>query len=230
MNSKRKAIIISTVTAVVLLGLFAVASVIIPILQGPGVKTGELDASKAKPATTELDGTWKVIRGDAPNISSVGFTFNETLPSDKRTTSGSTRGVRGSITIESEKLTSGTVEVDMTSISTDTERRDINVRTKIFNTDAYPISSFTVTSPVDLSKVPGNGSPDVVKVSGDLTIKGKTKAVASDFTIVRDADKISLSSTVPINRLDFDVETPEFVAAKIAEEGELNILLTFVRQ
>ncbi|AKK05905.1 hypothetical protein CMUST_07900 [Corynebacterium mustelae] len=229
MDRKRKPLIIGTVAAVILLATFAVATVLIPVFQGPGVKTGELDPRNATAATTEIDGAWKVVYGDAPNISSVGFTFKELLPSDARTTSGSTRGIRGNATISDATLTSGRIEVDMTSLSTDTERRDINVRQKIFETDSYPSANFEVTENVDLSNIPDDATVAEVTVTGDLTIKGKTNTVTSQYKVLRDGNKLTLSTTIPINRLDFGVETPEFVAAKIAEDGELNILITMMK-
>ncbi|MCS4530943.1 YceI family protein [Corynebacterium sp. ES2794-CONJ1] len=227
MNLKARIAIFVTVTAVVLLGLFALASAVIPVLLGPGIKTGSIDTAATKPATTDIDGYWTVVYGRSPHISSVGFTFGELLPSDRRTTSGSTRGVRGDIKIAGGTIQSGRIEVDMTSISSDRERRDINVRRKIFDTDIYPTANFRLTQPVDISSLPSNGAAGVVNITGELTIKDTTQEITSEFLAVRDGDRISMSSTIDINRIDYGVKTPDFVAAKIDEEGELNILLTF---
>lgn len=227
MDTKRKTIVIGGIIVIVALTLFAVISIVMTLLNGPGVKTPELSADRAKPAATDMAGQWKVVDGDAPNISAVGFTFNEILPSDKRTTSGSTRAVRGDITIAGTTLESGAIDVSMTDISTDTQRRDVNVRTKIFQTDDYPESHFVVTEPVDLSAVPDDGTVGTVVVPGKLTIKGTTKDVKPEFKVLRDGEKLTVSTVLTFNRLDYGVETPEFVAAKIAEEGDLNVLLTF---
>ena len=158
----------------------------------------------------------------------LGFTFDEILPSDKRTTSGSTQAVRGTVTVDDVTLQpGGRIEVDMTSISTDTQRRDVNVRTKLFDTDNYPDASFEVTEPVDLSALPDDGSVGTVTVPGKLTIKGETREVQPEFQAVRDGDKLTVSTVLRFNRLDYGVKTPEFIAAKVSEEGDLNVLLTF---
>ena len=136
MDTRRKPIIIGGVVIIVLLAVFALGTVVMSLLSTPGVHTPELNADNAKPASTDVGGEWQVVTGDAPNISSVGFTFDEILPSDKRTTSGSTQAVR-------------------------------------------------------------------------------------------DGDKLTVSTVLRFNRLDYGVKTPEFIAAKVSEEGDLNVLLTF---
>ncbi|WP_314859582.1 YceI family protein [uncultured Corynebacterium sp.] len=228
MDTRRKPIIIGGVVIIVLLAVFALGTVVMSLLNTPGVQTPELNADNAKPASTDVGGEWQVVTGDAPNISSVGFTFDEILPSDKRTTSGSTQAVRGTVTVDDVTLQpGGRIEVDMTSINTDTQRRDVNVRTKLFDTDNYPDAAFEVTKPVDLSALPDDGSVGTVTVPGKLTIKGETREVQPEFQAVRDGDKLTVSTVLRFNRLDYGVKTPEFIAAKVSEEGDLNVLLTF---
>ena len=43
-------------------------------------------------------------------------------------------------------------------------------------------------------------------------------------------EQITIASTLEINRLDYGVKPPEFVAALINEEGEVNIRLTFEKE
>lgn len=230
MSSTRKPLIIGVVAVIIVLVVFSVVTVAISLLQNPGTETGAISAEKAKPASTELDGTWVVVEGDAPNLSSVGFTFNEILPSDQRTTSGSTTSVKGEVIVKNSTLTSADISVDMTSVTTDIEKRDINVQNKIFQTNEYPEAFFVVTKPVKLNGLPADGTIGNLEITGDLTIKGKTNSVTSDYQVVRDGEKISLSTAIEINRLDFDVETPEFVAAKIDEVGLVKVLLTLEKE
>ena len=44
---------------------------------------------------------------------------------------------------------------------------------------------------------------------------------------MRDGDKLTVSTVLRFHRLDYGVKTPEFIAAKVSEEGDLNVLLTF---
>lgn len=223
MLKSQKTIVSIVVVLVLIIGLAVVAPVIYGLVMGPGVKTGGLNPESAEPASVEMDGQWTVVRGDQDNLTAVGFTFAEILPAEKKITSGSTGDVTGSVTVENETLTAGEIIVDMNNLTTDNERRDVNVRMKILQTDQYPEATFVMTDPVDLSSVPADGTPGQVELSGDLEIHGTTKPVTETFDILRDGEKVIISSDINFNRLDYGVESPEFVAAKIAEEGELNI-------
>lgn len=222
----RTPIVVGMVIVIVLLTLVGIAVPLYTLIMGSGVKTEGLNADGAEPASTDMNGTWHVVPGAIPNHSSAGFTFDEILPGEEKTTSGSTVDVTGGIEIANNALDSGLITVDMTNISTDQEKRDINVRMKLFHTDEYPTATFEVTDSVDLSGIPDDGTIGQVVVPGELTVHGQTNDVAPTFEVLRDGDQVILSSDIEINRLDYNVETPEFVAAKIAETGEINVRLT----
>ncbi len=57
--------------------------------------------------------------------------------------------------------------------------------------------------------MPDDGSVAKVKLTGDLTIKGKTKKVTQEFDVVRDGETIVMGGNIPVNRLDYGIETPE---------------------
>lgn len=230
MLKRRKSVIAILVVLIVGLALISVVPVIYASVMGPGVKTEGLNAEGADPADTEMDGQWGVVPGDVNNITSVGFTFNEILPAEHKVTSGSTQDVTGGVTVDGETLTAGSINVGMGDITTDNERRDVNVRMKILSTDEYPESTFEITEPVDLSAVPADGTPGEVELTGDLTIRGQSNEVTQVFDVLRDGEQVIIAGDLPFNRLDYGVETPDFVAAKIAEEGELNILAVFEKE
>lgn len=69
-----------------------------------------------------------------------------------------------------------------------------------------------------------------VTIPGELTVHGVTNHVEPVFDVVRSGKHVTIASTLPINRLDYDVKPPEFVAALINEEGEANIRLTFEKE
>lgn len=230
MLKRRKTVIAILVTLIVGLALISVGPVIYASVMGPGVKTEELNADGADPAETEMDGEWGIAPGTVDNITSVGFTFNEILPAEQKVTSGSTQEVTGNVTVDGETLTAGNITVNMGNITTDNERRDVNVRMKILNTDEYPNSTFEITEPVDLSAVPEDGTPGEAEITGDLTIRGQSNEVTQVFDVLRDGERVIIAGDLPFNRLDYGVEASDFVAAKIAEEGELNILAVFEKE
>lgn len=221
----QKLIVIGGVAVIVVLALLALVPLFISLVSHPGVKTDGIDVDGAKAASTDVDGEWVVTTKPGKNMTSAGFTFYELLPGDERTTSGSTQDVEGEMTIEGGSLTAGEVTVDMGNIVTDKDVRDENVRRKILHTEEYPESTFVLTEPADVSQLPEDGSAGTVTLTGDLTIHGKTNSITQEFNALRTGDNVIVHADVPINRLDYGVETPEFVAAKIAEDGEINIRL-----
>ncbi len=221
----RKLVVTIFVVLIVGLGLFSIAPIVYSAVMGEGVRTGGLSADNAQPASTDVNGEWQVVDGRGPNTTAVGFTFFEVLPGERKNTSGTTNDVTGGVSVVDEQLTAGEITVDMTTVETDNERRDTNVRMKILHTDEYPTSTFEITEPADLSTLPEDGTPGAVTLTGDLTIRGETNEITHDFTALRDGDQVVISGDVPINRMDYGVESPELVAAVIDEEGELNIRL-----
>lgn len=226
----QKLVVIGGVAVIVLLALLALVPLFMSLVTHPGVKTDGIDAEGAKPVTTDVDGTWVVSDKPDKNRTSVGFTFNELLPGDERTTSGSTQDVEGKMTIESGALTAGEVTVDMGNIVTDKDVRDENVRRKILHTEKYPEAKFVLTEPADVSQLPEDGTVGTVTLTGDLTIHGETNQITQEFNALRTGDTVVVHGDVPIKRSDYKVETPEFVAAKIAEDGELNIRLRLEKE
>lgn len=225
-----KPIIIGGVIVVTILALIAIVPMVMALMSTPGIKTEPIETTGAKPASTEMDGTWTVLNRQGKNHTSAGFTFDELLPGDARNTSGSTTNVSGEMVIESGTLTSGEVTVDLTNIVTDRDVRDVNVRRKILSTDTYPEAYFTLTKPADVSSLPEDGTAGTVELTGDLTIRGVTNEITQEFTVLRTGDHVIVHADIPFNRLDYGVETPDFIAAKIAEEGQINIRLNLVKK
>lgn len=226
---KKQTALIAAVSVFIVL---AVLVALVPLalnMMGTGVKTEGIDRAAVREAATEVDGEWTVTNRPGTNRSAAGFTFNEVLPGERRSTSGSTNGVTGAATIEEGMIQAGEVVVDMTTITTDSDVRDNNVRRKIFHTDQFPESSFVLTEPADISGVPGDGSVGQVELTGDLTIRGETNSITQTFDIARSGERLIVAGDIPINRLDYGVETPELVAATIAEDGEINIRINLAK-
>ena len=135
--------------------------------------------------------------------------------------------VHGELRVEKDTLVEGTVKVDVADISSDNQRRDVNVRRDILHTDSYPTAEFTVTKPADLSHLPSDGTVGTVKVTGDLTLHGKTKEITTELTALRTAESVIIEGNIPVKRSDFDIEAGEFVAAVIDDEGTIDLLLVF---
>ena len=222
----RKLVVSIFVVLILVLTAVAIGPIVYSLFKSGGVKTEPVTADGAKAASTPLDGSWSVAKGRADNHTSVGFTFDEVLPAERTSTSGSTTEVTGQAEISDSTLESATITVNMDALTTDKKVRDQNMKSKLFKTSSFPESSFTLTKPASLADVPEDGTIGSVKLTGDLTIKDKTQEITHEFDVLRDGDDIVIGGDVPINRLDYNVETPDMLAAKVAEDGEINLRIS----
>lgn len=226
----RKLVVSIFVVLIIASTLVALGPMLYSAYMGRGVATEGVNAQGAKEASTDLNGQWQVVTGNAKNFTSVGFTIDEVLPSERRATSGSTNSVDGTAVVESEKLQEATIVVDMSTLTTDNDVRDNNMKRKLFMTDQYPEATFKVTDAVDLNQVPDDGTVARVPLKGDMTIKGETNPVSGEFDVLRDGKQLIVGGDVPINRQDFGIKSPEFIAAEIADEGTVNVRLTLEKK
>lgn len=223
----RKGIVTLVVVTVVALAIAIVGPPVYRLLTSEGLQTASIADGSGEPATVGVDGHWDVVSGAGENSSEAGYTFDEVLPGQEKSTSGRTSSVSGSLVVNDGILEEGKVTVDVDSIESDIEKRDIHVRDNILHTDQYPEATFTISDPVDLSSLPEDGSVDTVTVNGELTMHGKTNDVTAELTVLRTGENVIVEGQVPVEREAFGIVSPEFVASQIAEEGTVDLLLVF---
>lgn len=102
------------------------------------------------------------------------------------------------------------LNVDVTSINTDNKDRDDHLRSAdFFDATKFPKMTFVV------KKI--SGDTDDLKLTGDLTIKGKTKSVTLDAKYLGDVNdpfgnhKIAFTAKGKINRKDFGLNWSKLV-------------------
>lgn len=141
---------------------------------------------------------------------------------------------QGNIVADPASLAGGSVQVtiDATTIDTNNERRDADLRSNnFFATDSFPTIEFKST------KVEVNGT--VLKVFGDLTMRGVTKSVVLEggqTGVMKDAqgrERIGFEANTRINRLDYGVTWNRLIeggGAMLGDEVEVNITIEAIRQ
>jgi polyisoprenoid-binding protein YceI len=116
---------------------------------------------------------------------------------------GSFSGLEGDIKFDPSKPENGKfdVSIDAATVNTDNNARDHHLKEEsYFDVQKFPRIHFVSTK---LSGGDKNGGS--YKVTGNLTIKGKTKEISFPFTATESAGGLLFKGSFPLNRREFDV-------------------------
>lgn len=112
----------------------------------------------------------------------------------------------GSLNMEDGKLTGGSFEIDMNSITCDDLKGDSNGKLvghlksdDFFGVAKYPTAKFVITQAIPY------GTPGSYKLVGNLTIKETTKQVKFMADVVGENGMITASADLKVDRSDFNV-------------------------
>ena len=106
------------------------------------------------------------------------------------------RQVTGNGTVTAAGQVTGTLTVAAGSIDTKNKMRDKDLRSaKVFDIASHPDITYTVAG-----MQPGS---EGVRVTGSLTVRGRTRPVSFDAKVAATADEVRLDAAVPVNRADF---------------------------
>ncbi len=114
---------------------------------------------------------------------------------------------KGTITADGKTVSAGSFEIDMTSITckdlTDAEYNGKLIghlkNEDFFATDKFPKANFVLKS----AKAKGN---DVYDMTGDLTIKGITKAVTFPATVKVAGKSLTAVAKITVDRTAYDIK------------------------
>lgn len=119
------------------------------------------------------------------------------------------------------------VEVDVSTLKSDAERRDDHMRTMAIETDRYPTATFVTTSdilvPSDLVK----GGRARMAANGDLTIHGVTRPVAIPFEAQVSGGLIEVVGSYSFGWDVFEMEQPNLSYLTVESDPTLEFHLLF---
>jgi polyisoprenoid-binding protein YceI len=169
-----------------------------------------------------VGGRWSVASG-----STVGYRVQEVLFGQGNTAAGRTSSVNGSITIDGTRVTAASFTVDMTTVTSDQQRRDSQFNGRIMDTASYPTATFTLWKPIVLSSIPVVGAQESTQATGVLTMHGTSKTVSFTITGQRTADGIQITGHIPITFAEWNIPNPSFGPVTTQDHGVLEFLLVF---
>ena len=175
------------------------------------------------PAST-IDGEWKVV---AESI--VGYRVKETIVGQKTEGVGRTSEIIGSLTIVDKQVTAAEFTVDMTTLVSDSTRRDRQVNTRILDTVNFPTATFTLKEPITLTPEALAGSDFSVDTTGTFTLRGVTKDI--DLTLIARLvdDVIEVNGSIQIVFTDWSIPDPSISSIIVVDRGLLEFLVRFKR-
>jgi polyisoprenoid-binding protein YceI len=238
-RTSRLLVVVATVVAVVFGGWIVYATVINdPAAELTAADLDERLASTTTAATAStaaagttaptpatmvrdgVEGKWLIGAG-----SEVGYRVAETLGGVATEGVGRTDQVEGGITIAGRTITAADFTVDVASIASDSDRRDEQFAGRIMQTDQYPTATFVLSEPIDLGAIPAAGAQITVTATGDLTLRGVTRATAFDLTARVENGRIGVLAKIPIVFADFGIANPSFGPVQTEDVGLLEVLL-----
>jgi polyisoprenoid-binding protein YceI len=187
------------------------------------------DAPATVPASPA--GTWAIQPGEKVF---AGYRVTEQFAGEtiEKTAVGRSRAVTGTMVVEASggdvRIPSAEIEVDMTALTSNSDRRDNRLRGDGLETDQFPSAAFVLTQPVVLATPPVAGQPFEVQVTGTLTLHGVTKEVTIPLTVSWSGEFIDIAGQLPIVLADYGINPPNvggFVS--VDEDGVLELQLTF---
>jgi polyisoprenoid-binding protein YceI len=192
-------------------------------------------ATDAAATTAGIAGFWSVDTSigefsyEASTGTFVGFRIAEELSGIGSTTAvGRTPDVTGTLTVDGTTVTAVTIEADMTSITTNDNRRNDKVQDAL-ETGQYPTATFVLTEPIELGDIAEGATIDV-QAMGELTIHGVTQTVTIPLQAQLVDDTIVVVGSLDIVFADYGVEVPTApIVVSADDHGQLELQLFFTR-
>lgn len=184
------------------------------------------DSSSTAPveAVAGISGQWMATDG-----STVGYRVKEVLGGVDTEGVGRTNQVTGSLTISDTTVTDTMFEIEITTITSDSSRRDAQFKGNIMDAATYPTAKFQLTGPIELGTVPDNGQTVTATAAGDLTLHGVTQPVTFTVTAQIDNGIIGVLGSIDIVFADYGIANPSNGFVKTGDTGLLEFVLAFAR-
>ena len=161
--------------------------------------------------STSIEGELRLViapEGNQARFSVREQLVNLTLPNDAV---GTTTAVSGAIVILPDGQLapeSSRFVVDLTTLRTDSSRRDGYIQRNTLETGTYPQAVFVPSAATGLSSPLPRSGAVAFQLTGDLTVHGVTRPVTWDVTAQVDSPTLSGTATTSITFTDFGMTLP----------------------
>lgn len=209
------------------------------VLIGPGSPAAVNAAAPAIPAgagvaaPASFDGRWNVNTslgtiGDA-TASFAGYRVQEQLVGvGGHIAVGRTSRLSGSMILAGAVVQDVQVTVDLTALHSDSDQRDGQLQRQAIETTTFPTATFKLTGPIDLGRLPADGTQVIAHATGALTLHGVTQTVTIGLQAVRQGGVIAVAGTLLIVFSDYSIQKPSsFSLISVDDHGIMEFHLLF---
>ncbi len=183
-----------------------------------------------------IDGTWQVDKsvGSFDDFSGTwaGYRVEEELSGiGSNTAVGRTPDVTGTLTVDGDNVTGVDVDVDLTTLQSDSGSRDAALHGRGLQTDQFPKGTFKLTQPVAVPEGIDSGQQGTATAQGELTIHGVTKPVTVKVDTKMANGRVAVVGNAPVKLTDFGIEPPTgFRVLSIKDDGSFEFQIFFSKQ
>lgn len=182
----------------------------------------------AQPRAGAPAGVWSVGTGSV-----AGYRVREKLlrlPASNDAV-GRTGAVTGSFRLAAEGdgyvVRSGMrIEVDLTTLKSDEDRRDDHMRTMAIETDRFPTATFVTTADLAV-RADGGASTAQAQARGELTLHGVTRTVDLPVQARYDGSRLEVVGTLSFPWDMFDMERPNLSYVTVEADPTMEFQLFF---
>jgi len=191
--------------------------------------TATSTATATAAATTASAGAWTVTDKSKATISVREQLVGVNLPSDAVLTA---TGAKGSFEVNSDgTFTSGSkITFALSTLSSDERDRDNFIRNDTLQVRQFPTAEFVPTKTSGLSLPLATSGTFTFTLTGNMTIKGKTKEVTFDVTAKRDGGDLTATATAnPSWKFgDFGMTAPSVPFRVLSVTDEIRAVIEIV--
>ncbi len=175
----------------------------------------------ADSGAVELDGTWTVGDGSQAGYRVVedlqGITDFEAV--------GRTSDVSGSVVVSGTTVSEGSFEVQIATITSDDSRRDGQFTGDIMNAAEFPTATLTLTEPIELDGIPGDGATVSTTATGELTLRDSTNPVTFPVDAQILDGRIEIVASIDVLFSDYGIANPSNPFVTVRDEGKVEVQL-----
>ncbi|GAB4560103.1 MAG: hypothetical protein Kow0047_06470 [Anaerolineae bacterium] len=205
-----------------------------PGADGP-VRVGEQVVVKPFSVAAAAAESRKVRFTIVPEETTASYTIDEVFLNQNNrlnTAVGTTHEVEGYIVLNYDDPTAsefGQFVVDISTLTSDSDRRDRAIRERWLESAKYPLATFVVKEVKNFPADAQEGQEIAFQLVGDMTVKETTREVTWDVTAMLQGDRLTGKATTFILLEDFNVPPPSIGGILRVTDG-MTLTLDFVMQ